>query len=175
MTDITVVMACAECGSFWAAGTVPMCEDPRHDVRRFEVHRHRTVVALPDGTEVIAASFDAADPYGRDMPPDFGLYLDVRWAPPWAHEHVDWPDFGLPADTARFIEALTDVLDRARNGERVEIGCLGGHGRTGTALGCLAVLAGHPPADAVDWVRASYCAHAVETAEQAALVAALTT
>lgn len=35
-----------------------------------------------------------------------------------------------------------------------------------TALACLAILAGHPPSDAVAWVRAHYCPNAVETAEQ---------
>ncbi len=54
----------------------------------------------------------------------------------------------------------------------VEVGCLGGHGRTGTALACLAVLTGTPANEAVAWVRANYCAHAVETEAQEALVAA---
>jgi protein-tyrosine phosphatase len=63
------------------------------------------------------------------------------------------------------------VLARARSGEAVEIGCLGGHGRTGTALACLAVLAGTPPDDAVAWVRATYCEKAVETDAQEQLVA----
>jgi hypothetical protein len=62
------------------------------------------------------------------------------------------------------------VLDRARVGERVEVGCLGGHGRTGTALACLAILTGCPSGEAVAWVRANYCADAVETAEQESFV-----
>ena len=66
-------------------------------------------------------------------------------------------------------------LDRARAGEVVEVGCLGGHGRTGTALACLAVLAGHPADDAVAWVRRTYCDRAVETDEQADYVRALPT
>ena len=69
--------------------------------------------------------------------------------------------------------ALRSLLDRARRGERVEVGCLGGHGRTGTALACLAVLAGHPAADAVAWTRTHYCPKAVETPDQEAFVAAL--
>jgi len=129
---------------------------------------------LPDGTELTAVSFDAADPYGRrDQPPDYGLYLDHRWQPPWAHDHIDWPDFGVPDDAAGVVAALRSVLDRARKGARVEVGCLGGHGRTGTALACLAVLGGHPRGDAVAWVRAHYCGAAVETAEQEAFVVAL--
>jgi protein-tyrosine phosphatase len=65
------------------------------------------------------------------------------------------------------------MLARARAGERVEIGCLGGHGRTGTAVACLAILSGHPPGEAVAWVRANYCVEAVETTEQEAFVVGL--
>ena len=84
MTDVSVVVVCPECGSFWPAqGGEPQCENPRHQHERVEVHRHRSVVPLPDGTEVSAVSFVEADPYGRSAVPDFGLYLDTRWAPPW--------------------------------------------------------------------------------------------
>jgi protein-tyrosine phosphatase len=129
------------------------------------VHRHHSTVVLPDGTEVTAASFDAANPYARDEPPDYALYLDRRWQPPWTHHHLDWPDFGVPDET-QLVAALSSVLHRARAGERVEVGCLGGHGRTGTALACLAILSGQSSSDAVAWVRANYCPDAVETAEQ---------
>jgi protein-tyrosine phosphatase len=137
-----------------------------------DVHRHRTVVVLPDGTEVTAVSFDAGDPYTRDQQPDYGLYLDRRWRPPWTCDHLSWPDFGVPDDPAQVLAALSSLLDRARAGQRAEIGCLGGHGRTGTALACLAILAGQDPATAVDWVRDNYCQHAVETAGQEAFAAA---
>ena len=66
-----------------------------------------------------------------------------------------------------------DLLDRARSGESVELGCLGGHGRTGTALAYLAVLSGLPAGDAVAWVRANYCSEAIETPDQANFVIAL--
>ena len=48
-------------------------------------------------------------------------------------------------------------------GERVEVACAGGRGRTGTALACLAVLDGVPAAEAVAFVRERYDPHAVET------------
>lgn len=137
---------------------------------RYERHRHLSPVLLPDGTRLIAASFDPS--YSRTREPDYGLYLDSRWQPPWAHDHVEWPDFGLPANTGTFTNQLKAVLERARSGQDVEVGCLGGHGRTGTALACLAVLAGHPATDAVAWVRAGYCAKAVETQGQEAFIAA---
>ncbi|MBO0701496.1 MAG: hypothetical protein J2P38_01090 [Candidatus Dormibacteraeota bacterium] len=65
------------------------------------------------------------------------------------------------------------ALIRARAGQLVEIGCGGGHGRTGTALACLAVLSGLPRTQAVGWVRRAYCTEAIETPEQEAFVAGL--
>jgi hypothetical protein len=174
VTETRAVVACTTCRTFWfAVGESAACADATHGHRTFEIHRHRDDVVLPDGTHVTAASFDPADPYARSDPPDFGVYLDARWAPPWPNRVVDWPDFGVPAEPSRFVATLRGLLERARRGERVEIGCVGGHGRTGTALACLAVLAGEPPPGAVAWVRAEYCADAVETPEQEAFVAQL--
>jgi len=53
----------------------------------------------------------------------------------------------------------------------VEIACAGGHGRTGTALACLAILDGIPGAEAVAFVREHYDPHAVETPAQRRYVA----
>ena len=133
-----------------------------------ERHVHRDVVEFPDGSSVIAVSF-GDDPYARETAPAFGLYLDARWDPPWPHAHLAWPDFGVP-DPDELGAALPQLLARARGGDMVEIGCLGGHGRTGSALACLAVLTGVPADGAVDWVRAHYCPDAVETDEQRAFV-----
>ena len=63
----------------------------------------------------------------------------------------------------------SEAWERART-ERVEIACRGGVGRTGTALACLAVLDGVPPADAVRYVREHYHPRAVETPGQRAYV-----
>lgn len=134
-----------------------------------ERHVHRNAVQFADGTSVTAVSFLTDDPYSRDTAAAFGLYLDARWDPPWPHEHVAWPDFGVP-DPDELRASLQRLLARARSGDLVEIGCLGGHGRTGSALACLAVLTGTPPDGAVDWVRANYCPDAVETNEQRAFV-----
>jgi protein-tyrosine phosphatase len=97
---------------------------------------------------------------------DFGLYCDERWAPTWPAETIDWPDFSVPRDRQAAAAQIRSAFARARAGERVEVGCAGGLGRTGTVLACMAVLAGVPAADAVAWVRANYDARAVETEEQ---------
>jgi hypothetical protein len=111
------------------------------------------VVSYCQTAPLTAVSFGSVDPYARDVPPDFGLYLDKRWRPPWPHGHLDWPDFGIPDDPVLVVEPLGSLLDRARAGQRVEIGCYGGHGRTGTALACLAILCGQAPGTAASWVR----------------------
>lgn len=167
-------MACGGCGAFWDPAVEPAaCADPTHEHHAFASHLHRTPVALPDGTEVVAVSFGGADPYARDERTDFGLYLDERWDPPWPHADLDWPDFGVPGDVGPVLVAVEGLLGRARAGQRVEVGCYGGHGRTGTALAVAAVLCGEAPERAVAWVRAAYCDRAVETDAQAAFVLAL--
>jgi hypothetical protein len=96
-------------------------------------------------------------------PADFALVLARGPAPAWPHRRVRWPDFWIPVDTADAVDALREARRRAVAGERVEVACMGGVGRTGTALAALAVLDGMPPADAVHWVRAVYHPRAVET------------
>lgn len=171
MTETRTVFICNHCGAFWdPACEERACRDPAHEYSSWESHLHRTPVVLADDVVVTAVSFGSADPYGRQELPDFGLYLDERWQPPWPHEFLDWPDFSVPEDSELVVAALEALRKRARSGERVEIGCYGGHGRTGTALAVLAVLCGHQPHQAVAWVRAAYCERAVENDEQEAFV-----
>jgi len=127
------------------------------------------LLALPSGRGVRGRAW-------RDVPPgphpDLGLYLLPRppAATPWESRWVRWPDFALPADPALLREALVELLSRCRD-ERTEVACLGGTGRTGTALACLAILDGVAPGEAVEFVRRGYRPKAVETRAQAAFVA----
>src|SRR6266568_751485 len=104
--------------------------------------------------------------------PAFGVYLLGRRPPavPWESRWLKWPDFRLPSDAADVLPALTEAWQRAV-AERVEIACAGGHGRTGTALACLAILDGVPGTEAVAFVREHYDPHAVETPGQRRYVA----
>jgi hypothetical protein len=122
------------------------------------------IVTFPDGSRVRASSI--FDRRVDDAERWFGLYLDARWRPSWPADLIEWRDFGLPEDGESAARKIEGAFIRARRGELVEIGCLGGSGRTGTALACMAVLAGVPPAEAVTWVRNAYRTEAVETAEQ---------
>ena len=121
-------------------------------------------VTFPDGTQVLASGWLRRKP-GEPMP-DFGLYLDPQWEPIWPAVMLDWPDFGVPTDRATADREIRAALERARGGERVEVACIGGHGRTGTVLACMAILSGVPASDAVTWVRAAYCPRAVQEPSQ---------
>jgi len=122
------------------------------------------MVVFPDGSRVRASSI--VERKGDDPERAFGLYLDPRWNPTWRAEVIPWRDFGLPEDPETAARQIVDAFTRAQGGELVEVGCLGGLGRTGTVLACMAVLSGVPAEDAVAWVRSAYKPLAVETAEQ---------
>jgi hypothetical protein len=121
-------------------------------------------VQFPDGTTVEAVGIQERRP---DKPGrDYGFYLDARWRPTWNADVIDWEDFGLPADAEATAEAIGKAFSRAKQGERVEVGCIGGLGRTGTVLACMAILAGIAPGHAVQWVRDHYESAAGEPPEQ---------
>ena len=126
------------------------------------------IVEFPDGTQVKASSI--SERRIDDPERTYGLYLDAHWEPTWPATVIAWEDFGLPEDPELATQQIAEAFGRARGGELVEVGCLGGSGRTGTVLACMAVLAGVPSAEAVGWVRASYRPEAVETADQEAWV-----
>jgi len=126
------------------------------------------IVDFPDGSRVQASSL--AERREDDPERAFGLYLDEHWAPTWPADLVAWPDFGLPEEPEVAARQIVDAFGRAQRGELVEVGCLGGSGRTGTVLACMTILAGVAPGEAVEWVRDAYRPEAVETAEQEAWV-----
>jgi hypothetical protein len=120
------------------------------------------VVALADGRRVRGRGLREPLPAGLD--PEFGLYLLGKPPPAmmWESRWLRWPDFRLPSDATDATDAFRDAFERCLT-HRVEIACGGGTGRTGTALACLAVLAGTPPEEAVAYIRQRYRSRSVET------------
>lgn len=123
---------------------------------------------LPDGVVVRGRGLRYGTPGGP--PPDHGLYLGTsrlrrrhREELTWPQDWITWPDFLLPRDFESAVTAIRAAHDRARAGQRVEVACGGGVGRTGTVIACLAVLSGEPAGHAVAWTRATYHPRAVET------------
>jgi hypothetical protein len=116
------------------------------------------LVELPSGVRVRGRRIGDAV-----SPADFALLLADGPVPAWAHRRIRWPDFWVPVDRADALDALHEAHRRALAGERVEVACRGGVGRTGTALAALAILHGVPASGAVAWVREHYNRKAVET------------
>jgi hypothetical protein len=116
-------------------------------------------ITLPSGARVRGRRLSDVPASGAD----FLLALADGPQVPWTVRRVDWPDMWLPRDRADALDALNDALRRARDGAVVEVACLGGRGRTGTALAAMAVLDGVPAYEAVRWVRTEYDPTAVET------------
>lgn len=75
-------------------------------------------------------------------------------------------DYGVPEDANLLSKGLRCLLREAKKGRVIEIGCMGGHGRTGTTLACLLVLQGMNPVEAIRGVQRRYCPEAVESVSQ---------
>ncbi len=116
------------------------------------------LVRLPGGAQVRGRRL--TDPAS---PADFALILAEGAAPAWPYRNIHWPDFWVPTDLADALDALREAHRRAHAGDRVEVACRGGVGRTGTALAALAILDGLTPPEALTWVRGNYHRRAVET------------
>jgi len=89
------------------------------------------------------------------------------WEPPSKVVEVYFPvtDGKAPKDTAQFKRLVLWLVEQLALGKRIHVGCIGGHGRTGTLIAALVcVVHGNPKAG--EWVREHYCKSAIETKEQ---------
>lgn len=129
-----------------------------HDMEKYELH---------DGTVIHLSSHYGPDNRTKvEDCPDFGLYLDHIWKPWWRNESILWADFGLPRNLNVAYDQMLDSYDLAKDGLAVEVSCIGGHGRTGTAAAIMDVLAGNGHKEAIASVRSKYCNRAIESREQ---------
>ena len=83
--------------------------------------------------------------------------------------HLPSQDFGVP-DPVELHQKVDEVLQLAQSGENIAVHCLGGIGRTGLFLACLAKrVFGMEGEQAIAWLR-GYIPGAVETGEQRQMV-----
>src|SRR3989304_150587 len=76
-----------------------------------------------------------------------------------------WSDGHAPTVRPGFWIKLIETLSQP--GDHIVFTCVGGHGRTGTALaGVLIEYGGMSAEDAVEFVRTKYCDQAIESKEQ---------
>lgn len=78
---------------------------------------------------------------------------------------LDWPDYGVVYFPLDFWLELTEVIKK--NGGKGLFFCIGGHGRTGTAIAAMMITyLGWDAWRAIDWIRKNYCIEAIESKEQ---------
>lgn len=85
---------------------------------------------------------------------------------------LDWPDRGIVSLPKEWWRDLTNYLKK--NNYKMLVFCVGGHGRTGTAVASMLVVAfNYEPKEACEWVWNNYCGEAIETDNQIKYVYAL--
>ena len=90
--------------------------------------------------------------------------FEAKFIKPRPRIYIPWADFDIPN---LFAEDWKNVVKEVRRLKKnTVVYCMGGHGRTGTALAILAVLMGVKTKNPVEYVRTNYCKEAIETEEQ---------
>ncbi len=173
-TKVTKYPSGATSTQYGGKGNLPATYDYSGlDWENWGSDRHtQTGVHFPDGTTVHATSLSRAS--HCEVVPDFGLYLDGGWRPDGMAIMLPWRDYGLPSvGDGMAYYAIKEAFAWAKAGAFVEVGCIGAHGRTGTVLACMALLADPElsSTEAIAFVRTAYCKHAIETREQEWFVA----
>lgn len=139
------------------------------------VHPNLTVYINREKREIIGSS--CIEPSVDDA--DIFVSLDERapvfdWEKPWYKEtgqkHIRLPikDMSVPEDTEDFIKCIEYISDRMKEGKKIHVGCIEGHGRTGLFLSALVQynMGEDLKTTAIDYVRENYCQKAVETTLQ---------
>ena len=143
---------------------------------------NRTPFSFNEHTIYLSGSSDRQTPVqGPD--PTVAIYLDVTWLrgevlsnggmkKPEGEPHIvylNWPDYGV-VEVQRLMCIARWALEQLEAGHTLEVGCVGGHGRTGTFVAGMMVVTGFHPDDAIKEVRTNYCSHAVESKPQEKLL-----
>jgi len=119
--------------------------------------------------------------------PDFGIYLDDTWfnhttniagcgvfVPTFKNNLptiiIEWPDAST-INQRIFKWLVNKAIEHFKQGEVVDIGCIGGHGRTGTLLAAiLGRVENLQPQTAIEEIHKRYCPYAIETIGQFQMV-----
>jgi len=79
-------------------------------------------------------------------------------------------DMQPPKDVKNFVMMIDYIIERLALHEKVHVGCVGGHGRTGVVIAAVVAVL-HPEIEsAIAHVRSIYCTKAVESADQVAFL-----
>lgn len=87
---------------------------------------------------------------------------------------IYWPDMQVPNVEKSGWEVLLSDIRNNTSIKKVLFSCMGGHGRTGTALAVMAGLTGVIDGDPVEYIRQNYCEEAVESQKQITYIEKIT-
>jgi hypothetical protein len=154
--------------------------DPKNPPKKC-TYLHPPLPLIINGEKVEIYGSNCGDPLVEDA--DVYISLDQSiaavfpWEQPWSNkegrEHIRFPipDMSVPEDENEFISCLNYVFDKLEDGKLVHVGCIAGHGRTGTFLSALVQMTMKEHLEkenisAIDYVRNNYCSKAVESFSQ---------
>lgn len=107
---------------------------------------------------------------------DANIYIGFDYSMSFSTGHWPWAkqteevyyhitDMQPPSDAKSFKQMIAWAAEQLKAGKKVHVGCIGGHGRTGTFLAALVThMTGE--LDSITYVRKHYCQKAVETQGQ---------
>ncbi len=122
------------------------------------------------GTDFVVYGGNCSTPVVTDADIYVGLCTSMK------HTARSWPwkvgteflfsitDMQAPNNPDEFKKLIKWLKKQIDAGKKVHIGCIGGHGRTGTVLAAL--VAEYGELDAINYVRKHYCKKAVESSVQ---------
>lgn len=134
-------------------------------------HSHKPLKIVVKDKEYLIYGGSCSEPVVKDADIYVGFELGMKSSPkayPWSGGasftfHIQ--DGSVPTsveDTKHLLKYLSDNLIE---GKKIHIGCIGGHGRTGTILAALVTyMTGNK--DSIEYVRTNYCEKAVESITQ---------
>jgi hypothetical protein len=138
-----------------------------------QLKQHMPFQAGTISANVYGGTFRAFEPDRRLV----GICMAEEISSKHTHIRVPTPDFDVPS-IPDLMAGLKAAINAMARGNDIYVGCMGGTGRTGTFMACLAkvmldysktaikLTLGGQIDDPVEFVRATYRAHAVETPEQ---------
>jgi hypothetical protein len=143
--------------------------------KRGHCHEHHKAFSLGGGTVLGASCNHPREGFDVYVGLDWGMRRmspSYPWEPDATVTEVYFPvtDGQAPKDAEQFKKMIQWLVEQLALGKRVHVGCIGGHGRTGTLLAALVSVI-NKDADAANWVRKHYCSSAVETKSQTEFLA----
>ena len=110
----------------------------------------------------------------------YDIYIGFCYTMKFQHQPYPWEtkndpiiefqftitDMCAPKSPKQFRKMVEWVSEQLHDGKRIHVGCIGGHGRTGTFLAALVSLHEDLTDDPIKWVRENHCKKAVESESQ---------